>query len=158
MLQITQNFSDISFSFSNVYSYKFDKQGYTVGGKLQELKSIIDMVEPKERSRVGLCFDVLAAYAAGYNIATSDGLSKFLDDVDATIGLSRLRAVRLMDSELPVGSHLHRPTSIGHGWIGLEGFRTIMNEPRLNHLPMFIDTSDTSYQRDIETLYSLCRD
>ena len=131
-------------------------QGYTVGGKFTELQRIFEGVTQKHR--IGLCFDVLSAYAAGYNISTQEGLNKFLKELDDTLGIHTLRAVRLVDSELPIGSHLHRPTAVGFGWIGNDGFRVLMNESRLNHVPMFVDTGENSYQRDIELLYSLCKD
>lgn len=146
-----QNVSEVTILITNMCL-----QGYTVGGKFSELKKIFDGVTQKHR--IGLCMDVLSAYAAGYNVSTQDGLDLYLKDLDDSIGIHNLRAVRMMDSELPIGSHLHRPTAIGFGWIGNDGFKVIMNDPRLNHIPMFLDTGENTYQRDMELLYSLCKD
>ncbi|XP_058872697.1 probable endonuclease 4 isoform X3 [Acipenser ruthenus] len=39
-----------------------------------------------------------------------------------------------------LGCHLDRHENIGEGEIGLEGFRQIMNEPRLDNMPMILET------------------
>lgn len=131
-------------------------QGYTVGGKLSELKEIISKV--KDSTRVGVCLDTCHVYAAGHNIASKDGWEKYIREFDEQIGLHCLKAVHLNDSELPVGSHLDRHTAIGNGWIGREGFKLVMNDSRLNNLPLILETNDTMYRHEIDMLYSLCQD
>nr|XP_054923665.1 probable endonuclease 4 isoform X2 [Dermacentor andersoni] len=55
-----------------------------------------------------------------------------------------------------VCSHLDRHENIGHGNIGLDGFRRIMNDPRLDHLPMILETPETDYGVEIALLNGLC--
>ncbi|KAH8037420.1 hypothetical protein HPB51_009975 [Rhipicephalus microplus] len=55
-----------------------------------------------------------------------------------------------------VGSHLDRHENIGRGKIGLDGFRRIMNDPRLDHLPMILETPETDYGVEIALLNKLC--
>lgn len=130
------------------------KQGNTIGGDFQELRGIIDRV--KDKSRIGVCLDTCHAFAAGYDLATQEGFEKMMNDFESIIGLSYLKALHLNDSKGIVGSHLDRHENIGRGKIGLDGFRRIMNDPRLDHLPMILETPETDYGVEIALLNKLC--
>uniref|UniRef100_A0A8C4QL98 Si:ch211-141o9.10 n=1 Tax=Eptatretus burgeri TaxID=7764 RepID=A0A8C4QL98_EPTBU len=133
-------------------------QGNTVGGRFEDLRGIIDRV--RDKTRIGVCFDTCHAFAAGYDISTAEGLRCVLDEFDQIVGLKYLKAVHLNDSKGKLGCHLDRHENIGKGYIGLAGFRAIMNEPRFDHLPMILETpfdSNSGYKKEIELLYSLCR-
>ncbi|XP_041096131.1 probable endonuclease 4 isoform X3 [Polyodon spathula] len=133
-------------------------QGNTVGGKFSELRGIIDRV--KDKSRVGVCLDTCHAFAAGHDLSAVGGVKKMLDEFDWTVGLQYLKAVHLNDSKGKLGCHLDRHENIGEGEIGLEGFRQIMNEPRLDNMPMILETPvrpDMDGSQEIQLLYSLCQ-
>ncbi|XP_058872316.1 probable endonuclease 4 isoform X1 [Acipenser ruthenus] len=133
-------------------------QGNTVGGKFSELRGIIDRV--KDKSRIGVCLDTCHAFAAGHDLSAVDGVKKMLDEFDWTVGLQYLKAVHLNDSKGKLGCHLDRHENIGEGEIGLEGFRQIMNEPRLDNMPMILETPvrpDMDGSQEIQLLYSLCQ-
>lgn len=133
-------------------------QGSTVGGRFEELRGIIDHI--KDKSRIGVCLDTCHAFAAGHNLSEETGLQCMLDEFNKIVGLSYLRAVHLNDSKGKVGCHLDRHENIGRGHIGVEGFRKVMNEPRLNEIPMILETPASSdfedYSNEIDLLYSLC--
>jgi deoxyribonuclease-4 len=113
-------------------------QGTTLGRSFEELAAIIDLVEAKDR--VGVCFDTCHAFAAGYDIRTVDGVQAVFDEFDRVVGLDRLRVLHLNDSKMPFGSHRDRHEHIGEGEIGVEGFRGIVNDPRLAGLPAILET------------------
>ncbi|XP_064478232.1 probable endonuclease 4 [Ornithodoros turicata] len=129
------------------------RQGHTVGGDFRELKAIIDRV--KDKSRIGVCLDTCHAFAAGYDLSKEEGFEEMMSDFDTIIGLPYLKALHLNDSKGKLGSHLDRHENIGKGSIGLEGFRRIMNDPRLDHLPMILETPEMDYAKEIVLLYSL---
>jgi len=104
-------------------------QGGTMGNSLEELAAIIDGM--KSHPRLAVCLDTCHTLAAGYEIRTAEGLDQFLADFDRLIGLSRLVCMHLNDSKADLGSHLDRHENIGYGTIGDEGFRRIINHPRL---------------------------
>ncbi|XP_019641285.1 PREDICTED: uncharacterized protein LOC109482868 [Branchiostoma belcheri] len=132
-------------------------QGNTVGGKFAELRGIIDRVEDK--SRVGVCLDTCHAFAAGYDLSTQAGYDKMMQEFEETIGFSYLRAMHINDSKGEVGCHLDRHENIGKGKIGIEGFRRVMNDPRLNNIPMILETPvGLDDDDEIRILYSLCED
>lgn len=133
-------------------------QGNTVGGEFSELKSIID--EVRDKTRVGVCLDTCHAFAAGHDLAAKGGVKAMLDEFDQVVGLHYLRAVHLNDSKGKLGCKLDRHEDIGKGHIGIAAFRDIVNEPRLDNLPLILETPGRpgfQYAEQIELLNSLCR-
>lgn len=132
-------------------------QGSTVGGKFSELKSIIDKV--RDQTRVGVCLDTCHAFAAGYDLAAEGGVKAMFDEFDKDVGLHYLKAIHLNDSKGKLGCNLDRHEDIGKGHIGISAFRDIVNEPRLNNIPLILETPGRpgfEYAEQIELLYSLC--
>ncbi|XP_051795939.1 probable endonuclease 4 isoform X2 [Acanthochromis polyacanthus] len=59
-----------------------------------------------------------------------------------------------------LGCHLDRHEDIGKGHIGISAFRDIVNEPRLDNIPLILETPGRpgfEYAEQIELLYSLCK-
>ena len=112
--------------------------GQTIGDRFEEIARII------EASGVGdrllLCFDTAHAYAAGYDVATAEGLEATLQQIDRHLGIERLKVVHTNDTKVLLGSHVDRHYHIGLGRIGREGFRRIVNHTRLRHLPFILET------------------
>ncbi|XP_076856463.1 putative endonuclease 4 [Brachyhypopomus gauderio] len=134
-------------------------QGSTLGGQFAELKGIIDRVHDK--TRMGVCLDTCHAFAAGYDISSTGGVKSMLEEFDLVVGLHYLRAVHLNDSKGKLGCHLDRHEDIGRGQIGIPAFRDIVNEPRLDNIPLVLETPGRTgfeYAEQIELLYSLCED
>jgi deoxyribonuclease-4 len=103
-------------------------QGAVIGSRLEELKEILDGAPELP---LGVCLDTAHLLAAGYNIATPEGLERTLDAVDATVQLQRVYVVHMNDSKARLGSRLDRHEHIGKGHIGREAFRRMLNHPQL---------------------------
>ncbi|XP_061191417.1 uncharacterized protein LOC133199596 [Saccostrea echinata] len=134
------------------------RQGSTVGGTFEELKGIISRVHDK--SRIGICLDTCHMFAAGYDISTEKGYQNMMDEFNHVVGQKYLKALHLNDSKAEVGSHLDRHENIGKGRIGKAGFQRIMNDPRLNNIPMILETpcpEDDTYEKEVRILYSMCK-
>ncbi len=130
-------------------------QGSNVGNTFEELAYIIDRVEDK--SRVGVCIDTCHAMAAGYDLGAEDGVAKMLSQFDEVVGLKYLKAMHLNDSKKGVGSHVDRHESIGLGEIGSSAFKALMQDARLDGIPMILETPDESrWTEEIAMLYSYC--
>lgn len=110
-------------------------KGSEIGGTFEELRAIIDALELDDH--VGVCLDTCHIWDGGYNVQDLDAV---LDEFDAVIGLERLRALHLNDSKNPLGSHKDRHERIGEGHIGQEAFEALVNHPRLQGLPCFLET------------------
>ena len=68
------------------------------------------------------------------------GYTDTMRQLDACVGLDRLRALHLNDSKTPLGSRVDRHTHIGSGHVGLSAFRRLLTDPRLEDLPMVLET------------------
>ena len=113
-------------------------QGTNLGAAFEHLARLFDLVDAK--NRLCVCFDSCHVFAAGYEISTEDGFNKTIERFDKIIGLQQLAAIHLNDSQYGLGAQKDRHEHIGQGKIGIEGFRLLVNDSRLNHLPMIIET------------------
>jgi len=124
-------------------------------GKTNEVgstfKEISQIIERAESDKVGVCLDTCHAYTRGYNIATRQGLSEALDELDSHSGLDRLHLVHLNDARDPLGSKLDRHEHIGLGNIGEEGFKVILNS-LLRELPMVMETPMDERRTDVDNM------
>lgn len=126
-------------------------QGHTVGGSFEELRQIIDHVT--NQSRVGVCIDTCHIFAAGYDIRTKDTYDETMRKFDEIVGFKFLRALHLNDSKGELGSNLDRHENIGRGKITMKGFSNIMNDPRLDGIPMVLETPEGRYPEEMIKLY-----
>ena len=128
-------------------------QGSNLGWRFEQLAHIIDKVEDK--SRIGICIDTCHMFTAGYDIRTREAYDKTWGDFDKIIGREYLMGMHLNDSKPPLGSHVDRHHSLGKGEIGLDAFRFIMNDERMDDIPLILETIDeTIWKEEIELLYS----
>ncbi|KAI5290029.1 hypothetical protein KEM54_002620, partial [Ascosphaera aggregata] len=115
-------------------------QGTVIGGYLSEFRDIFRQIPEEYHSRLGICLDTCHSFAAGYDIRTKEGWDAFMTEFDETIGLKYLRALHLNDSKTPLASHRDLHANIGTGFLGLRAFHHVMNEPRLQGMPMILET------------------
>ncbi|OYD17501.1 hypothetical protein CH333_00755 [candidate division WOR-3 bacterium JGI_Cruoil_03_44_89] len=125
-------------------------EGTEVGDSFSVMRSVLEAIDDKDR--VGVCLDTAHAFEAGYNLSTKEGLNDILEEFDDTIGLNRLYLLHLNDSKTPLGSHRDRHWHIGEGYIGLEGFRNIVNHPLLMHLPGIMETPRRGDEDDVRNM------
>ena len=110
--------------------------GGTIGRSLDELATIFDALGRHER--LGICLDSCHLYASGTDVTDRAALDELLDDVDARIGLDRLRALHANDSKAPLGSNRDRHDNIGEGLIG-EGLGAFLSHPKLQALAAVLE-------------------
>jgi deoxyribonuclease-4 len=113
-------------------------QGTSLGYRFEQLAAILAEVEQPDR--VGICLDTCHVFAAGYDIRSPDGYRRTLEELDACLGLRRLKAIHLNDSKGGLGSRVDRHDHIGQGRLGLAPFRHLLNDPRLRRVPMILET------------------
>lgn len=129
-------------------------QGSNLGWKFEHLGHIIDKVEDK--SRIGICIDTCHMFTAGYDIRTKEAYDITMAQFESIVGFKYLQGMHINDSKPDLGSHVDRHHSIGEGKIGLDAFRFIMNDDRIDDIPMVLETiDDTIWKQEIELLYSL---
>ncbi|HHY97649.1 MAG TPA: deoxyribonuclease IV [Firmicutes bacterium] len=124
--------------------------GTEIGGTFEELQEIISKIH--DDSRLGICIDTCHLWAAGYDVATIQGLDDTLVHLDRIIGMDRVKVVHANDSVFPRGSHKDRHADIGAGTIGDGGFRVILGNPRLKDLPFILETPRENMEDDRRNL------
>ncbi len=131
-------------------------KGSEVGRSFEELREILDRVALSEK--MGVCLDTCHVWDGGYDIVNH--LDEVLTEFDRVIGLSRLKAIHLNDSQNPLGAHKDRHARIGEGQIGLEALVRVINHPALRRLPFYLETPNDldGYAREIALLKSRYQD
>ena len=112
-------------------------QGSCLGHRLEHLATILELV--KSPQRLGVCLDTAHLFAAGYDFR-SRRYAKFVKEIELTIGVERVKVWHLNDSKKELGSRVDRHDHIGHGKIGLEGFRPIVRDNRWRNIPKILET------------------
>ena len=113
-------------------------QGSNVGNSFEEISKIIEHVEDK--SRVGVCIDTCHAFTAGYELNTLEGYSLTWKIFEEVIGFEYLKAMHINDSKKELGTRVDRHDSLGKGFIGNNLFEWIMNDPRMDGIPLILET------------------
>jgi deoxyribonuclease-4 len=125
-------------------------QGTEIGYTFEQIKGIIHGVH--EQGRMGVCFDTAHSFEGGYDLSKKDGVESTLKSFNQTIGLKRLQLLHLNDSKTPLGSRKDRHWHIGEGYIGVEGFRYLINHPLLKHLPGIMETPRKDTVEDLKNM------
>jgi deoxyribonuclease-4 len=126
-------------------------QGTNLGYRFEQLRTIIDLVEAKER--MGVCLDTCHLFAAGYPIHTEEGWERTIVEFDQILGLKRLVAIHVNDSKKGLGSRIDRHEQIGKGEMGLTGFKMLMNDPHVSHIPKILETEKSEdLHEDVENM------
>ena len=112
-------------------------QGQTIGDRFEELRDLFQALDWDPR--LGVCWDTCHLLAAGYDVATADGLEHTVAAFDRLLGLERLLVVHANDSKQGLGSNVDRHANIGQGHIGEEGFARLLTHPALTHLPWILE-------------------
>jgi deoxyribonuclease IV len=110
--------------------------GGTIGRSIEELAVIFDALGRHER--LGVCLDSCHLFVSGIDVTDRKALDTLLKDLDASIGLERLRALHANDSKAPLGSNRDRHENIGDGLIG-EGLGTFLSHRKLQKLPVVLE-------------------
>ena len=128
-------------------------QGSNLGYKFEHLAHIIDKIEDK--SRVGVCIDTCHMFTAGYDIRTKETYDETWNSFDKIVGREYLMGMHINDSKPKLGSRVDRHHSLGQGEIGWDAFQFIMNDERMDDIPLVLETIDESiWAEEIKALYA----
>ena len=131
-------------------------QGTNLGYSFEQIAHIIDKVEDK--SRVGVCIDSCHAFAAGYDLSTIDGYADTWRRFDETIGFKYLSGMHLNDTKKGLASKVDRHETLGNGVLGADFFSFLMNDPRMDNIPLILETpNEEIWAQEINWLKSLIK-
>lgn len=128
-------------------------QGGNVGYRFEHLAALIERVEDKKR--IGVCLDTCHTFTAGYDLRTPETYEKTMKLFADIVGFQFLKGMHLNDSKAELGSRIDRHHNLGKGLLGWETFKLIMQDPRLDAMPLILETIDeTLWAEEIRQLYS----
>jgi deoxyribonuclease-4 len=112
--------------------------GGTIGRSIEELATLHERLG--RHPRLGVCLDSCHLYASGVDVTDPATLDAMLDELDSSIGLDRLRALHVNDSEAPLGSNRDRHANILEGLLD-ERLGVFLGNPRLQGLPAVLEVA-----------------
>jgi deoxyribonuclease-4 len=119
--------------------------GGTIGRSIEELAALYEALGGHER--LGICLDSCHLFVSGYDITDRAELDRLLAEVDARIGIDRLRALHVNDSKAPLGSNRDRHDNIGDGLLG-EELGVFLAHPKLQGLPALLEVPGDGHGPD----------
>ena len=129
-------------------------QGSNLGYTFAQIGRIISGVGDK--SRVGVCVDTCHAHASGYDMTTREAYDRTWEEFDREIGFKYLSGMHINDTAKALGSKVDRHAPIGQGVLGEEFWRMLMQDPRMDGIPLILETTDMSlWPEEIRYLNSL---
>lgn len=120
--------------------------GNVIGDTIEEIAKVVNELNS---DRVKVLFDTAHAFESGYDLKDPTEIDNFINKIDSLVGLDKLVGFHLNDSKTILNSKRDRHADIGHGEIGLEAFRYLINDSRLTdkcgilETPQDIDTWET---------------
>lgn len=135
-------------------------KGTELGRSFEEIRQLLDQVDPVLAPHVGVCLDTCHVQDGGYKLEPEDdgtsNVEKVLAQFDSIVGLDRLYAIHLNDSKNPCGTRKDRHDKLGEGYVGPDALREIINHPKLRHLPFYLETPNEidGYTKEIGILHS----
>ena len=132
-------------------------QGSNLGWQFEQLAAMFEQVQAPDR--LGICVDTCHIHAAGYSLATQEDYDQTWQAFQKVLDLKQIDAFHLNDSKREFGSRVDRHEHIGLGTIGLDAFRYLVNDPRFQDVPMYLETPkeapDGSEDGDLHNLKTL---
>ncbi|WP_096024906.1 deoxyribonuclease IV [Campylobacter lanienae] len=141
MNNLLKNSSNIKLVIENTAG-----QGSNLGYKFEHLAALINMSQ--DSSRVGVCIDTCHLFASGYDIRDDESYAKTMSEFDKIVGYKYLSGMHINDSKGALGSRKDRHDSLGVGMIGKQAFKSIMNDPKIDEIPLILETIDESIWAD----------
>lgn len=115
-------------------------QGSNLGCTFEQIAEIISQVE--DRSRVGVCLDTCHLFTSGYDLRTPESYTHTMEQFGQIIGFAYLKGVHLNDAKKELGTRVDRHAPLGDGFLGLEPFRSIMQDDRFDNMPLILETPE----------------
>ena len=132
-------------------------QGSNLGYKFEHLQYLIE--NSIDKSRVGVCIDTCHLFTSGYDFRDAQTYEATWAEFDKIVGFEYLKAMHINDSKPDLGSKVDRHDSLGLGKLGIEPFRMIMNDKRMDNIPLILETVNPDIWADeIKLLRSMIID
>jgi deoxyribonuclease-4 len=137
------NISSLNSSHTQLCIESSAGQGNTLPTTLEEMAYLDSLILNKKK--VGFVLDTCHLFAAGYDLSNPDSVLQIIENIEKTIGFSRIMFLHLNDSQHDVGSHRDRHETLAKGKIGLAGIEYFLRHPNITLLPKILETPVNAY-------------
>lgn len=126
---------------------------YSLGGTFEQVAELLELL--RQKVPVGACIDTCHTHVAGYDIVSAEGRQLTLRHLEQTVGFKNVRVWHCNDAKAERGSRLDRHEHIGHGRLGLEVFRALLNDRRLKQAAFIAETPIDDPGDDLRNMETL---
>lgn len=112
-------------------------KGTELGSTIEQLSTIINGINDKDKSKIGICLDTCHLSDSGLSISSFD---EVLDCFDKYNLFDKIGCIHVNDSKNPVSSHKDRHENIGYGTIGFSSLLSVIYNKRLEGIPKILET------------------
>ncbi len=113
--------------------------GNSLGHSFDHLAAIRAQL-PQYQHRLGICLDTAHLWGAGHDISSSASTLQVLEQCEEAFGLENVKVIHLNNTEKALGSHRDVHARLDEGVIGEEGLHTLLQDPRLAHTAVLMET------------------
>lgn len=126
-----------------------------IGSDIHDFKLLLEKINQPERLQ--FCIDTAHAYSFGYDIANIEVQEQFIDLLEKTIGIERIKLIHLNDTVEQLGSRIDRHAIIGKGLIGKQALHHFALHQRLAHIPLLLELPELSMEDELVVLNEIRR-
>lgn len=128
-------------------------KGTELGSTIEQLSTIINGINDKDKSKIGICLDTCHLSDSGLSISSFD---EILDCFDKYNLFDKIGCIHVNDSKNPVSSHKDRHENIGYGTIGFSSLLSVIYNKKLESIPKILETpyieKNAPYKEEIEMI------
>ncbi|MFH1831646.1 MAG: deoxyribonuclease IV [bacterium] len=142
LLDIAQKNPDIEILLENT-----THANRSIGSNLNDFTTLREIF--KNTPNINFCLDIAHAFAYGYDVSNID---EFIQTLDKTMGLNRIKLIHLNDNNETCGSKKDNHVLPGNGQIGINILRQYYYHPLFQHIPKILELPVTSPENTKNTL------
>lgn len=124
-----------------------------VGSDILDFKILLEKVDTPER--LGFCIDTSHAYSFGYDISQAHERAIFIDFLDTTIGVERIKLIHLNDTNQKLGSRIDKHSIVGEGKIGKKALQEFIFHQKLLTIPVLMEMPQVSDEHEERILQDI---
>lgn len=122
------------------------------GDTTSDITNLAQLISMTKGFSSGVCIDSCHAFAAGYDLASEEGVHELARETIELIGAEMVKLLHLNDSKGELGSGTDRHEHIGKGKIGPKGLARFLMATPFAGKPAILETPRTCDDDDIENL------
>ena len=111
---------------------------FSLGGSFEQVAELVELL--RNHAPVGVCLDTCHTHVAGYDLLSGEGYAETMKQIAATVTFDAVRVWHCNDAKAARGSKLDRHQHIGEGTMGIEPFRSLLNDPHFDHCAFIAET------------------